>query len=25
VIVPAAQAQHLRRLYAAKGGIPWEP
>ena len=25
VIVPAAQAQHLRRLDAAKGGIPWEP
>ena len=24
VIVPAAQAQHLRRLDAAKGGIPWE-
>jgi hypothetical protein len=23
VIVPAAQAQHLRRLDAAKGGIPW--
>ena len=24
VIVPSAQAQHLRRLDAAKGGIPWE-
>ena len=24
VIVPVAQAQHLRRLDAAKGGIPWE-
>jgi hypothetical protein len=24
VIVPAAHAQHLRRLDAAKGGIPWE-
>jgi hypothetical protein len=24
VIVPAAQAQHLRRLEGAKGGIPWE-
>jgi hypothetical protein len=25
VIVPTAQAQHLRRLDAAKGGIPWDP
>ena len=24
VIVPAVQAQHLKRLDAAKGGIPWE-